>query len=178
MKGTLSLLVLAVLVAGGAFGLWETVETHARLRDEVTTEFRVTTAGGGPYEGAGSAPTPSYQDANIVEGETYYYVVTAVDADEFERGPSNEAEVMTQAETATPNPSGTPTPTPTPTPDPTPTPEPTPTPTPEPTPTPDLTSTPETTPLVEPSPTPTPEPTPTPTPGPTPTPEPTPTPAP
>lgn len=48
MNGILSLLVLALLVTGTALGLWETVETHALLRDEETIEFRVTTGSWGP----------------------------------------------------------------------------------------------------------------------------------
>ncbi|MCH8051153.1 MAG: hypothetical protein IIC86_03955, partial [Chloroflexi bacterium] len=97
-------------------------------------------ASGGPYEGIGSSRSPSFADTAIAEDATYYYVVTTVDADGFESGSSNEAQVVTllaapmppagpeATSTPTPWPTATPNPTPTPTPEPAPTPEPTPTP--------------------------------------------------
>lgn len=150
--------------------------------------FRGATAGG-PYERIGGSETESYADTDIIEGQTYYYVVTAAGANGLESQPSNEAEVLiavatpitTNAPQATPTAEPTPVPTPELTLEPTPTstPQATATPTPEPTagpePSPDPTSTPE--PTSEPTPTPdvTPTPTPEPTAAPEPSPEPTPT---
>lgn len=152
--------------------------TWQAVADSVYYNIYRGTTSGGPYEGIGSSRSPSYQDVNIVEGVTYYYVATAVDGDEFESGPSNEAQVVTllaapmppatpeltpaPGSTATPEPTGTPTL------EPTPSPEPTPMPTPEPTPAPESAPTPEPTPTPTPEPTPAPEPTATPevTPGP------------
>src|SRR6266566_1542220 len=94
--------------------------------------------------------------SNLVNGNTYFFVVTAYDANAVESAPSNQVSYI--APTYTPTPSPSPTSTPTSTPTPTPAPSPTPTPTPDPTPTP--------TPTPSPTPTPTPDPTPTPTPTP------------
>jgi len=130
--------------------------TWQAVADSVYYNIYRGTASGGPYQGIGSSRSASYQDVNIVEGITYYYVVTAVDADEFESGPSNEAQVVTllaaPVPPATPEPTPTPAPEPTPIPEPTTTPEPTPTPTPEPTPSPEPTPTPEVTPAPPPGP--------------------------
>ncbi len=167
-----------------------TVElTWEELADDANySVFRGATAGG-PYERIGGSETESYADTDIIEGQTYYYVVTAAGANGLESQPSNEAEVLIAVATPTTTnaPQATPTaePTPVPTPEltlepaPTSTPEATATPTPEPTagpePSPDPTSTPE--PTSEPTPTPdvTPTPTPEPTAAPEPSPEPTPT---
>jgi hypothetical protein len=49
------------------------------------------TESGGPYEGIASTEAPAYTDTDIIEDTTYYYVVTAVDAEGFESVPSAEA---------------------------------------------------------------------------------------
>jgi len=46
---------------------------------------------GGPYGELASCFASMYVDDNVVDGTTYYYVVTAVDAEEQESGLSNEA---------------------------------------------------------------------------------------
>src|SRR6266404_1267405 len=72
--------------------------------------------------------------SNLVNGNTYFFVVTGYNAAAVESAPSNEVSYIAPTSTPTPTPSPTPTPTPTPTPAPTSTPSPTPSPTPTPTP--------------------------------------------
>jgi len=48
----------------------------------------------GPYVMIGSATVASYDDANVVIGTTYYYVVRPADATEREYCQSNEGSVM------------------------------------------------------------------------------------
>ena len=104
------------------------------------------TSPGGPYEPIGSSPTASFSDADVADGVTYYYVVTAVFGEDLESNESNEAVAEVPAPTSTPE-SASPTETPTQTPA---TPTATPTQTPA-TPTPEATST--STPTPTPSPT-------------------------
>src|SRR5882724_8922454 len=106
--------------------------------------------------------------SNLVNGKTYFFVVTAYGATAVESAPSNEVSYIAPTSTPTPTPSPTPKPTPSPTPTPTPTPTPSPPPTPTPTPSPTPTPTPSPTPTATPTPSPTPTPTPSPTPTPTP----------
>ena len=164
--------------------------TWEELADGVNYNVYRGATAGGPYERIGGSETESYADTDIIEGQTYYYVVTAVGANGLESPPSNEAEVLIAVATPTtinapqatstaeptpvptpeltlePTPTSTPEATATPTPEPTagPEPNPDPTSTPEPTPTPDATATPESTATEEPTATPEPTPTPTPTP--------------
>jgi fibronectin type 3 domain-containing protein len=51
---------------------------------------------GGPYTliNAGVLPQTSYQDSDVMAGQTYYYVTTAVDSSNVESGFSNEALAM------------------------------------------------------------------------------------
>jgi Abnormal spindle-like microcephaly-assoc'd, ASPM-SPD-2-Hydin len=51
---------------------------------------------GGPYSKINSSldGTLAYTDSDVSAGQTLYYVVTAVDADQFESGYSNEAKVV------------------------------------------------------------------------------------
>ncbi|MGB6198522.1 MAG: choice-of-anchor D domain-containing protein [Candidatus Acidiferrales bacterium] len=57
--------------------------------------YRATTPGGEsqttPINGAALVPGEAYVDPNVVDGATYYYVVTAVDSSGAESGDSNEA---------------------------------------------------------------------------------------
>jgi fibronectin type 3 domain-containing protein len=50
---------------------------------------------GGPYAQLNSSPQPatSFTDSMVRNGETYFYVTTAIDADSVESAYSNEAEV-------------------------------------------------------------------------------------
>lgn len=48
------------------------------------------TVSGGPYASLNSATTTSYVDYSVVSGQTYYYVVTAVDSTGDESAYSNE----------------------------------------------------------------------------------------
>src|ERR1700720_2558375 len=77
--------------------------------------------------------------SNLVNGNTYFFVVTAYNAAQVESPASNEVSYLVPTSTPTPSPRPTPTPdptaTPTPSPTPTATPSPTPTPTPSPSPT-------------------------------------------
>lgn len=57
--------------------------------------YRSTTAGG-PYTEIGTATVTDYTDATVTNGTTYYYVVTATNAD-GESGYSNEASATPQA---------------------------------------------------------------------------------
>jgi len=63
------------------------------------TSYKVkrSTTNGGPYTQIGTSATPSYSDLSVVNGTTYYYVVTAANSG-GESGNSNQA-------SATPNPS-------------------------------------------------------------------------
>jgi hypothetical protein len=47
-------------------------------------------AAGGPHDFVAQVPSPAHSDAGLVNGVTYHYVVTALDAT-HESGPSNEA---------------------------------------------------------------------------------------
>ncbi|WP_418608309.1 PA14 domain-containing protein [Georgenia sp. SUBG003] len=55
------------------------------------------TADGEPYSGATALGVTVFSDPNVTPGETYYYVVTAVDAAGNESVVSNEAEVAVEA---------------------------------------------------------------------------------
>ena len=46
---------------------------------------------GGPYETLAAASSTSYVDNSVASGQTYYYVVTAVDSQGYESAYSNEA---------------------------------------------------------------------------------------
>ena len=54
------------------------------------------TQSGGPYSKINSVlePTTSYTDTTVTSGQTYFYVVTAVDANNNESGYSNEAKAV------------------------------------------------------------------------------------
>lgn len=54
------------------------------------------TASGGPYTKLTSSPTAltSYTDNNVVSGQTYYYVATAVDSSSNESGYSNQSQAV------------------------------------------------------------------------------------
>ena len=57
--------------------------------------YRSTTAGG-PYDLAAAAAAPGLDDSGLTNGVTYFYVVTATDA-QAESGPSNEAAARPEA---------------------------------------------------------------------------------
>ncbi len=54
------------------------------------------TTNGGPYVKLTSSPTAltSYTDNNVVSGQTYYYVATAVDSSSNESGYSNQSQAV------------------------------------------------------------------------------------
>ena len=55
--------------------------------------FRSTASGSGYVQiNTGLVTTPSYTDTNVAEGETYYYVTTAVDTSNNQSGYSNQAQ--------------------------------------------------------------------------------------
>ena len=108
-------------------------------------------APGGPYQGIGSSHIASYLDTGVVEGATYYYVVTAVNGGGSQSRESNEVQAFTGPGPVTP----APTPEATPAPSSAPTAEPTPEPRPKPASTPTPTRTWEATPAPTPTPTPT-----------------------
>jgi hypothetical protein len=118
------------------------------------------TDSGGPYTGIGSTPVPAYTDTDILEDTTYYYVITAVDADGFESVPSAETAQLVPSTADTPVAADTPAPTQAPPPADAAPSEPTATPLPEPasTPPPEPTATPLPEPTADPSPTATPAP--------------------
>ncbi|WP_068775255.1 fibronectin type III domain-containing protein [Paenibacillus sp. FJAT-26967] len=64
----------------------------------VSYNVKRSTTAGGPYATIGTAAASAYTDTNVVNGTTYYYVVTAVNAS-GESLPSNEASATPKAGT-------------------------------------------------------------------------------
>jgi fibronectin type 3 domain-containing protein len=58
------------------------------------------TVAGGPYTALTASPVPmtSYVDSTVDSGQTYFYVVTAVDSDNLESTFSNEVSVTVPAD--------------------------------------------------------------------------------
>lgn len=68
-------------------------------------EFRVkrAPASGGPYSSIGTTTDTTFIDTSALNGVTYYYVVTAVNVDDVESGPSTEQAVTPSVTAEPPN---------------------------------------------------------------------------
>lgn len=65
--------------------------TASTSTNVVSYRVYVATVSGGPYALIGMAPGTGYSDLNAISGNTYYFVVTAVDSNGLESAYSNEA---------------------------------------------------------------------------------------